>query len=375
MLLAEKNSELSFSQARLIRAGVILSAFVSLAGAETASGVAASRSLTAELPLTNDETQPHLKTIKELAGFGLEVTAKQRQQLKNSTIKLDAINKSNLSIHSSCTGLKIIANSLPYIITAGHCFRYLDPSIEGWINSRSPQTEALDFLNPTTNNYRFRIHDPTGSTYATIAEVQGISIPEGRDYALLSIDPNSIVKPPPDANKAGPVPRYFDQIPRLAYKAAFAEPLAGQEAAVYSVPDANNDLAVAETGIYLGRTSPNLKKYIKLPPNELFDVVAIKTSAPKNDGCQYGSSGSAAILADGHILGPLSERFNLGYGPRHKIYPPDSSLIFQKHFWRNIENDLGVRIDDPSFRTLCFYNVPSRETIPVMLTGFGHYSP
>ncbi len=67
------------------------------------------------------------------------------------------------------------------------------------------------------------------------------------------------------------------------------------------------------------------------------------------------------MLADGQILGPLSMRNNLGYGPNNAFRYPDTPANDQDYRLK-YEQMLGLNLGD--YTTICGYSVPTAETIP-----------
>lgn len=370
---AKKPSTGKYIKNKAFEFGVLaLGTFVLATGVARATNSASHKAETRNQPTLNfgdlgslavaQEIKPiPIKEVPELPGYGLRVTEKQREAIRLSTIQLDLTNMGQ-GLAAKCTGVKITINREPYIMSAGHCFTHFDPRIKPWVASPKSPNKALNFANPTNT---IAIHDPIGSMYGYMAAGHEVSIPQGLDSALVRTD--WIYRPSPNKG-GGYLPRFFDKVRPLTYKVAFKKPLRGQQVALYSVPQAAKGFAVEQTGIYLGRTSRKLAEAIYLPKKN-YDVVGINPTSPNNDPCYYGGSGSFALLANGQVLGPLSQSATLGYGPKKKIYNPNDKPL---HLGI-LEYDLGLDIKDSQFSRFCFYSVPRRDSLSVMLRGFNNY--
>jgi len=96
-------------------------------------------------------------------------------------------------------------------------------------------------------------------------------------------------------------------------------------------------------------------------------LVGIQPTDLQNDNCNYGTSGSMALLPNGTMLGNLSMRSNNGYGPEKAIYWPDSAEY--DNYWRPIwEQELDI--DLSAFPTICGYTVMDKNTPTGLLSGF-----
>lgn len=382
-----KTNEAPNLRDRALKLGATLSSIVALASGNPEGQASVTKEsllpatpatmLAPELTVLEKTTQqelrpPRQKSIAELPGFGMEVNDTQRQALIDSTVKIVFQHKNHPEWWwpPSCTGTKITAGGRNYITTAAHCFSEITHNKEGRLvkgegKYRNEKRKALNFLTPE-QPYRYAISDAQDpnlphNPYQTelMANVKGISVSmEGKDYALLSIDEESIVVPEKSRSS-----RYFEELKPLPYRLAYSQPLRGQQAALYSIPEYKyENRAVGGTGIYLGRIIED--------PLIRYDVVAIGPKDVHEDECWFGASGSSAILADNHVLGPLARRVTIGYGPDRKVYKPDKKSPFA---WQLTEYELGVRIPTNKFNTLCFFEVPKRDTVSHLITGLNNF--
>ncbi|MGH7241334.1 MAG: hypothetical protein ACREGB_03505 [Candidatus Saccharimonadales bacterium] len=256
------------------------------------------------------ETSPAAKApafIEKLPGYGNTVTEQERAMVRASTVKIaerdkgDATNQAG-NWHGSCTGIKSVINGSTYIVTARHCFGNIDmnktfPSLNNSNNSAS--APDLNTTKDITKDLSVDVgvwttsRDGTTNTAQTVP-VEDVSVRYYPDIALLKV------------NEAGPAAASFDALPSIPYESLLSSsPKPGAEVAISSLPDAAGGAMVESTGWYLGRV------YDPGDPNRQVDLVGVNPSSPAEDGCNFGASGSVAVMAGGTMTGPLSTRNNI----------------------------------------------------------------
>lgn len=245
---------------------------------------------------------PIEKILEQLPGFGQVVTAQQQEALHAASVRVARLKKQpgdEFATENLCTGIKVNIGGHAYVATARHCL----------VNGLDAIAEF-----PTMNTSRDPLHDPAlhvpklvprslgGKTSVWTFDSRGAPnwrhpIPVDRsvasyypDMALLRIDETS------------PAARRFDALPAIGDPTIrHSKPVPGAQAVLYSQP-MTSDTLLRTTGTYLG-TSP----YPADPSQEMAWVLMDGTGVAK-DGCYFGASGSAAMIAGAGWTGPLATR-------------------------------------------------------------------
>jgi len=268
-----------------------------------------------------------------------------------------------------CTADKVSLGGLSYVLTANHCFGSQenlpekgggpDLSFPAAINITSSLSEQFAVGAPTKTSY-----PPAGKTAANwnvYGLVSGVAVDESRDadWAMVSVRPTKAFKSLPALNlNHAPVVEQNDKGTSGAGQLGYV----GEPASLYSMPGANGSRPVEATGTYLGEIGPS-----GYGTSLLYEVVGIDPSVPSDDSCNYGSSGSVAILSNGNITGPLAERNNIGYGYYDTFFSPDSPQADESDRVV-IEQELG-NLNLSKFSTLCLYSEPVSTAINGVATA------
>ena len=266
----------------------------------------------------------HLRPITELPAFNLPVTAEQKQELLDSTLKIYLRGPDN-SLVGMCTAEKVRYEDKTFIMSARHCLT------NGSYSWTSPQ--QFEFYDPKT----------IPNTVYPVARARQIILDAGQgDYALFEVDANS--DPVPSFSQS----RTYDEVPALAYRPDFSPDLPGMQEALSGAPNSNNNHPTPGTGILLGRVTDIY--------NRKYDDTAVKASANAVP-CNPGSSGSIEESADSHNSGPLSAVSNLSKD--------------QAPVWRAVEDKLRVSINTKKFNYLCFYSTKQKKDFDKLVSGLG----
>lgn len=363
MSIEGKNKNLLFP--RLLRAGAILSSTVALFPA-----LAEARD-SEEPPRAPEVIAPTKELIKtrELPGYHMIVSKEQREQIRASTVLIVERSKSESEdFNRNCSGTKIRYQDKEYIISAAHCVArnlkgeqpLVSVETDGW-----PAQNVVDVDN--TDYFVSNVDDPF---FNPIADVKGISIPITTkatrakdlfgDWALLT----ATVEP-----KGGPAPRDYRDIPALNYDAKQPVPAPGEQVALTGNPATAGHHLVAATGRYLGRIKP-------LFFGKELDLVGIAPAGPRADACNFGASGSSALLSSGYISGPLAFRANAGYPSRKPNPGEDIKLGAQNIAY--LQELTGI--DLKPFVTLCLFEARTRnpknssaDTMNALIKGLNHF--
>jgi hypothetical protein len=300
-------------------------------------------------PETTLIAMPHgQKAVESLPGFGMRVTEQERAMLRASTVKIVDRPKGvdGAAWFDVCSGLKVSVGGADYAVTSSHCFdkesgvkkefpshaNGADPSTA----PNRPQTQNItdmlshDFGVWTVGSDGMEVQD-AGKT----APVSAVSISGDRDFALLKID------------ESAPESAAFDALPAAPYEAGLSKaPIPGAEAAVFSLPDSNGGQIVAGKGYYLGR--------IKDPGDAAkeIDLVGIDPDTPADDACNFGASGSVAVIGGGYMTGPLSIRNNISNPPGSNGGDGTSNDINNRQAMAD-----ELNLDLSKFPTVCGYSV------------------
>jgi hypothetical protein len=319
-----------------------------------------------------------LRNPHELPGRKIHLGAEILDQLKSATVEMGIRIRPDLlpegtpeePFQSFCTAAKvhIDGDQSDEFTTAAHCLNALTGAKYGaFIDTLNPGVKAENFTE--LSQYQFAILDPNEFDLAArkarpVALVDQISIStDDKDTALMRVSP--IIYSDTSATV-----RTLDQIPSLPYAALKKKPVLGTPVALYGVPQASGFEPAAKTGTYLGRYKTtyyddSIKQEVVL----FLDIVGINTGNPQSDSCNFGASGSVAELPDGQILGNLSIRNNLGYGPTKSMQTGDISLQQNINWVIQKENQLGVKIRG-NFNTVCSFTVLDKNTPQQMVIGY-----
>ncbi len=363
----------SSAKARAKKIGALLSATTAL------SGLAAPAAFAKQTPAkaaAHETVRSTPREPQELPGLKIHLGQETLNKIKDSTLELGLRTKgdTNSVYMPNCTAVKVLipGHKEPYIMTAAHCFGNITGVPYGvFSDSLHPSYKAEEFsavspleyvvLDPQTG-YETRVATP-------LAAIDKISIDtNNRDVALL----HPVI--PPAAQKGPLLVRSFENIPAIPLKIAEKAPIQGTPVALYGEPQANGFEPIATTGVYLGRVSYSTDPVIGSGPNipgtvRQMDLVGINPSTPEEDNCNYGTSGSMALLPNGQLLGNLTLRTNSGYGPEKFMQPPDN-IDFDKYYRDIWAQQLNVNLD--GFTTICGYTVMDSQTPKDLITGFGH---
>jgi len=359
---------------RLRKAGALVAVSATLGG--VAAPVARAEQDSAAS--ASHEAVANLRQPGELPGIKVHLGREKLNTLRDSTVEIvyrnlnTPLGQAPDQWHPSCTGVKV---SIPgqqgsYVMSSAHCFVELTGIRTGaFIDTVQPFNAAENFA---SSDIQYGIADPGDTdlndrlaTPSAVADNISIST-AGKDTALLHV--NAV----PIPQEALPRVRSFAEIPAVPLNIAEERPVQGTPVALYGESQANNFEPIAGTGIYLGRVwiSEGANRSIGSDQPVTYrqlDLVGIQPTDLQNDNCNYGTSGSMALLPNGTMLGNLSMRSNNGYGPQKVIYSPDS-IIFD-NYWRPIwEQELDI--DLSAFPTICGYTVMDKDTPEGLLKGF-----
>lgn len=186
-------------------------------------------------------------------------------------------------------------------------------------------------------------------------EVRAASMPHGVYVVDLNVIP--CATPPPV--ELEDLPGVGEKVaPALPLHTTSRTPLPGQQAIAYSYPAAAGGKLVSSKGIYLGRLRwPDWDSEIR----RSWDVVGIGPAAPRADACNFGGSGSTAVLADGTVLGALGRRGNAGYPDGRGIRAPDNAEHFT-YLLDRLRQRTALYVPYLRFVTVCAYSVPPADT-------------
>ena len=313
-----------------------------------------------------------LRQPSELPGIKIHLGTERLNQIKQSTleigyrIKPEFGGSPNWQFAPNCTAVKVQVpgEKDPVIATAGHCLGAVSGAVNGMLTDPSnPGTIAENFEDAT--NLEFAVLDPNEPELGVrlnqpIAVIDKISVDTNdKDVAFLhpiATDPSQFVSDNI---------RSFDSIPAIPLTSTKA-PKQGTPVALYGEPQANGFEPIAGTGIFLGRVYQTESDNGVLVTNQV-DLVGIRPNTPQQDNCNFGTSGSMAILPNGQLLGNLSRRNNTGYGPDKTMQYWDNINVAEYWF---ITWEQQLNVDLSAFSTICTYSVLDNQTIQGLVKGF-----
>ena len=329
-----------------------------------------------------DPNKTKLRQINQLPGYGQEVSRAQRVRLSNATVNIMRRLK---PVHGNkpgkweygCSGAVVRYGKKRFVTTASHCDPKFNRIFGSYVNNN--QWPAVN--SSRHSSYDFAISDPKYKKPNIIGTVVDSSMSmRGDDLTLMKIKPVSDTKLRKGA-------RRFNNIKPLSISNSKRIPKPGQEVALSGAPSTNNKRIVNMTGTYLGR-------YRIVNEDGKFRSVAavgINPAFSRFDACNFGASGSSAILSDGTVLLSLSKRYNYkGYfsrgqrteNPQHEdIYHYDEN---GKRGDTSVVSDIDnlekkLRVDAKGkFSTFCIFNSPRHPSkkIRTMIRGLKwQYNP
>lgn len=365
---------------RARKAGALVTATAALSGL---TAPVASAEHSPGKPSRTEAASTQLRNPQELPGLKIHLGREILDKLKASTVeiasrlKIDFGGSPDGGWSPNCTAVKVFipGQKDPYIMTAAHCFGYITGVGSGaFTDSLNPKNKAENFTN--VSPYEYAVLDPStdfNNRFALpVATIDKISIDtDNKDVALLHAVATAVS---PKASYHG-IRRFMD-VPAIPLKVIEKAPIQGTPVALYGEPQANNFEPIVGTGVYLGRISYSSARSpsgSNVPAvYRQLDLVGINPPGPQEDNCNYGTSGSMALLPNGTLLGNLSFRTSHGYGPDQEMQPPDS-LDFD-NYWRSIwEEELNVKLGD--FAVICGYTVMDSSTPSDLIEGYRHFAP
>jgi hypothetical protein len=361
-------------------AAIGLAAFA--AGGQTAEAVAAAPSnQTPIVYKAEDHNLSRLKTIEQMPGYELKVTPEQRREQRAAVVQIVTQSEAGgvgttqgpVSWNQWCTGyrVRIPGTPSPYIMSSAHCFESATGSSDGVLSDpTAPQNKAENFISVGNMQYAITVPNTfTDSPYTkSIFPIDGISVDtDNKDVALMRMIPPS----PPLGDPGNTQEDNFGYLPAIPMSKFKGNPIPGEEASLLGISQADGAVLESGTGRYFGRVTLDSTDLEGNLVTRKLDIVGIKANLPAADVCNFGDSGSEAQFATGSYTGPLSVRFNFGYGSgRNKIWQQEdyNARMGNRIDVRSIEEQTGVSAK--GFTTLCAYTVMGSNTIPNLQVGF-----
>ena len=366
---------------RARKAGALITATAALSGL---AAPAASAEHSPGKPSRTEAVSTQLRNPQELPGLKIHLGLETLNKIKVSTVEI--VSRLKIDFGGSpdggwsppgCTAVKvsILGQKDPYIMTAAHCFGNITGVGSGaFTDSLNPGNKAENFTK--VSPYEYAVLDPgvdfNNRLALPVATIDKISIDtDNKDVALLHAVATATSPKAPYH-----MVRKFADIPAIPLKVAEKAPIQGTPVALYGEPQANNFEPIVGTGVYLGRVSYSVAR---LPSGSnvpavyrQLDLVGINPPGPQEDNCNYGTSGSMALLPNGQLLGNLSFRTSHGYGLSREMQSPDSIDFdnYQRPIW---EEELNVKLDD--FEVICGYTVMDSSTPSDLIEGYRHFAP
>lgn len=324
-----------------------------------------------------------LKNASELTGSKIQLSPEILNRIKASTLEIAVRPKAAIaegteySFSPWCTAVKVSlpGQKEPFMMTAAHCFAEATGIPNGAFRDINPNNKAEDFTDRGSNEYA--IVDPGDSnlserTAQPIATVDRIIIDTNyKDVALLH----------PVATDASTISsaliRHFEEVPAIPLSIAEKAPLPGTPVALYGEPQSDGYEPIAGQGTFLGKVHlTTIAAQGASPQYRQLYLVGVKPTSAEADNCNYGASGSTALLPNGQVLGILSIRSPRGYGPNHEPQQADvdNGAINWDEKWRPVfEKQLGINLSE--FSVLCGYTIMDKNTPQELLSGAFHPAP
>ena len=299
----------------------------------------------------------NLRSVESLPGYGETVSNSIAEAMRRATVKIYAQDKTGrANWYENCTGLVVSSEGKKYIATAAHCLAM--PPVKGgdglW-NKGGPITDAGNVTGVLPQKYAVR-PVTTGVLQGPFSPVAAISKSTTEDWVLMRLD-EKLESPA----VAAITPIDYDQ---YLHPSNDKRPVVGQSVEVFSEPSASSGKLVSGRGIYLGiaqqRSSYNTSNVML--------VGLSNVDSPEEDACNFGASGSTAVLADGTITGPLSTRQIVTYPKSKASQPGDIDSANGTKERLRLEEHFGL--DLSRFTTICGYTIPNLETVVSLKQGF-----
>lgn len=370
---------------RAKRIGALIMATAALSGLTVAT---ASAEHSPGKPSRTEAVSAKLRNPQELPGLRIHLGRETLNKIKASTVeivsrlKIDFGGSPDEKWLPAATAVKVSipGQKEPYVMTVAHLFDSITGVYIGaFTDSQNPKYKAENFTD--LSPYEYAVVDPNANLSDRLAQrvalIDRFSIStDDKDVALLH--PIAV----PISARASYSIRKFADIPAIPLKVAESAPIQGMPVALYGVPEANNFEPITISGVYLGRVFINdapdnapankVGGFNKQATHRLIDLVGINPSEPQVDNCNFGTSGSMAMLPDGKLLGNLTLRTGKGYwGPDVQEHLRDSDDFYK--WWVPIwENQLNVKLD--GFSVICGYTVMDSNTPLDLVNGYKHFA-
>lgn len=299
-------------------------------------------------------TGKSLHDIKSLMAYDVRVSPEQRERMQRATVEVGKRLKGSASPWElSCTATKVTNGKEEFVLSATHCFTGDLPPVSGkggggGVVGVSNITNTSLFEYAILDNELDHAERPTAQP---LARVTALSVDMyASDIALLRIDESTAT----DDFISRPAVSFGD------FSSAITSATPGEQAALYSMPQASDFVPVSATGTYLGRvyTSADLMSSY----SSQLDLVAIWPDSASEDACNYGASGSSAVFAGGFVSGPLSFRNNTnGFDANRDVQAGDVGGMSAR---LHIESQLGL--DLSGVPTICGYTVPDERSFDML---------
>jgi hypothetical protein len=269
----------------------------------------------------------------------------ERSALRSATVELVHRADALASWRQECTGTKVRVDDRVYVLTARHCVSDLIDR-----NAVFPSL-TRDVERMTAPD----LHRPVDVT-AVLEAGLGIRTVEGGgrvDTSSASPVTRVVAQWYPDVallSVAGT--NAFDAVPALVYRPGVRPGLEDGETASVGLPAAASGRRVLASGTYLGRVqNPS-------DPTQLLDLVGLHPGSPSGDACNYGASGSLAVISPGSFTGPLAVRNNVvnKAGSNGEDDP-----VFDRKDRKGMAEQLGRSLE--GYATICGYAELTREVL------------
>ena len=102
-------------------------------------------------------------------------------------------------------------------------------------------------------------------------------------------------------------------------------------------------------------------------------VFAIDSKGPSYNSCNYGASGAGVEAASGKLFSDLSVLISID--PRDKSALAVEPMSEAQKLWNQVEQELGVRVSQRQFNTLCLFSNPTVKDVRSLVSNVGNYMP